>query len=160
MSAVTPQGGGAQPGGPGHLPREYQPMTIRIPIAAAVLAASCTMAVSANSAPSISGTAPVLDRTIAPVVQIADRRVAQRRPVANPGFHRRPAPRRPVNVRIIRRPHGWHGRYWGRVVFGVTLGAVIVVAAHTPPPPPDPALCWTWTNTAQTQGYWYYCSGP
>jgi hypothetical protein len=61
------------------------------------------------------------------------------------------------NVRIVKRPGGWRGRHWGATVFGVTLGTIIIVAANTPPPLPDPSLCWTWTNSALTQGYWYYC---
>ncbi|QDG77609.1 hypothetical protein [Labrenzia sp. PHM005] len=63
------------------------------------------------------------------------------------------------NVRVVRRPVGWRGAHWGAIVFGVTLGTIIVVAANTPPPPPDPSLCWTWTNDALTEGYWYYCDG-
>ncbi len=65
---------------------------------------------------------------------------------------------RNVNVVIRHHHHGWRGRYWGAVVYGVTLGAVIVVAANAPPPPPDSSLCWTWTNAALTRGYWYYCN--
>ncbi|MGI9372080.1 MAG: hypothetical protein ACR2OJ_06250 [Hyphomicrobiales bacterium] len=66
---------------------------------------------------------------------------------------------RNVNVNVRTRPYGWRGARWGAVAFGVTMGAVIVVAANTPPLAPDPSLCWTWTNSALTQGYWYYCSG-
>ena len=66
---------------------------------------------------------------------------------------------RNVNVRIVNRPSGWRGRHWGGVVFGITLGALIVVAANTPPPPPDDSLCWTWTNEEHTEGFWYYCDG-
>lgn len=66
---------------------------------------------------------------------------------------------RNVNVNVKTRGYGWRGARWGAVAFGVTMGAVIVVAANTPPYPPDPSLCWTWTNAALTQGYWYYCSG-
>ena len=71
------------------------------------------------------------------------------RPGKRPGHH--------VNVR--HRHHGWRGRHWGAVVFGVTLGTAIIVAANTPPYPPDPSLCWTWSNSALTRGYWYYCDG-
>jgi hypothetical protein len=67
---------------------------------------------------------------------------------------------RNVNVTVKNRGYGWRGVHWGAVAFGVTMGAVITVAANTPPPPPDPSLCWTWTNSARTTGYWYYCSGP
>lgn len=65
-----------------------------------------------------------------------------------------------VNVNVRHRGHGWRGAHWGVVVFGVTLGTAIIVAANTPPYPPDPTLCWTWTNAALTSGYWYYCDGP
>lgn len=67
---------------------------------------------------------------------------------------------RNVNVNVRTRGYGWRGARWGAVAFGVTMGAVIVVAANTPPYPPDPSLCWTWSNAALTQGYWYYCDGP
>lgn len=49
-----------------------------------------------------------------------------------------------------------HAPYYGAVVAGVTLGAVI--AATTVPPAPAPELCWFWSSPAQNQGYWDYCS--
>ncbi len=64
-----------------------------------------------------------------------------------------------VNVRVVHRGYGWRGARWGAVVFGVTLGTAIIVAANTPPYPPDPSMCWTWSNSALTRGYWYYCDG-
>ncbi len=64
-----------------------------------------------------------------------------------------------VNVNVRHRGHGWRGARWGAVVFGVTMGTIIVVAANTPPYPPDPSLCWTWSNASMTRGYWYYCNG-
>jgi len=67
---------------------------------------------------------------------------------------------RNVNVNVRHRGYGWRGARWGAVAFGVTMGTAIVVAANTPPYPPDPSLCWTWSNSALTRGYWYYCSGP
>ena len=66
---------------------------------------------------------------------------------------------RNVNVNVRHHHHGWRGARWGAVVFGVTLGTAIIVAANTPPYPPDPSLCWTWSNSALTRGYWYYCDG-
>jgi hypothetical protein len=66
---------------------------------------------------------------------------------------------RNVNVSVKHRGYGWRGARWGAVVFGVTLGTAIIVAANTPPYPPDPSLCWTWNNAALTSGYWYYCEG-
>ena len=69
-------------------------------------------------------------------------------------------PRAVTRRAIIRsRARNWRGRYWGRVAFGVTLGAIIVVAANSIPVAPDPSLCWTWTNDGLTRGYWYYCDG-
>jgi hypothetical protein len=66
---------------------------------------------------------------------------------------------RNVNVTVKHRGYGWRGARWGAVIFGVTLGTAIIVAANTPPYPPDPSLCWTWNNAALTSGYWYYCDG-
>ncbi len=45
--------------------------------------------------------------------------------------------------------------YYGAVVAGITIGALVVA---TTPPPPAPELCWFWSNSAQNQGYWNYCS--
>ena len=49
----------------------------------------------------------------------------------------------------VRRP------YFGTVVAGVALGTLI--AATAVPVAPAPNLCWYWTNSSQTQGYWDYC---
>jgi len=49
----------------------------------------------------------------------------------------------------VRRP------YFGTVVGGVALGAII--AASTVPVAPQPGLCWYWTTSSQTSGYWDYC---
>ena len=65
-----------------------------------------------------------------------------------------------VNVNVRHRGYGWRGTRWGAVAFGVTIGATIIVVVNTPPPPPHPTVCWTWSNSALTRGYWYYCSGP
>ena len=77
-----------------------------------------------------------------------------------PGGDRNVNINRNVNVTVKHRGYGWRGARWGAVAFGVTMGAIITVAASTPPPPPHSSLCWTWTNSAKTTGYWYYCSGP
>ena len=79
------------------------------------------------------------------------------RPGAGPGGNVNVT--RNVNVTVKHRGYGWRGARWGAVVFGVTLGTAIIVAANTPPYAPDPSLCWTWNNAALTRGYWYYCSG-
>jgi hypothetical protein len=63
-----------------------------------------------------------------------------------------------VNVRVNVRPvRGWVRRpYYGTVVGGVALGAII--AASTIPVAPAPGLCWYWTDATQSNGYWDYCS--
>jgi hypothetical protein len=50
----------------------------------------------------------------------------------------------------VRRP------YFGAVVAGVTLGTII--AATTIPPAPSSDLCWYWSNSSRTRGYWDYCN--
>jgi hypothetical protein len=45
--------------------------------------------------------------------------------------------------------------YFGTVVAGVTLGTLI--AATTAPTAPASNLCWYWSSSAHTQGYWDYC---
>jgi hypothetical protein len=65
-----------------------------------------------------------------------------------------------VNVNVRHRGYGWRGARWGAVAFGVVMGTAIIVAYNTPPIAPNPELCWTWSNSALTRGYWYYCSGP
>jgi hypothetical protein len=49
----------------------------------------------------------------------------------------------------VRRP------YYGTVIGGVALGTII--AASTIPPAPSSGLCWFWSNSSQTKGYWDYC---
>jgi hypothetical protein len=49
----------------------------------------------------------------------------------------------------VRRP------YFGTVVGGVALGTII--AASTVPVAPQPGLCWYWTASSHTRGYWDYC---
>lgn len=63
------------------------------------------------------------------------------------------------NTVVVRRPYRpWVRRpYYGTVVAGVALGTVIAVAAATPPAPPSSNVCWYWSNSAQTNGYWDYC---
>ena len=45
--------------------------------------------------------------------------------------------------------------YYGAVFDGVTLGAVM--AATAVPTSPSVDLCWYWSNSAQTRGYWDFC---
>ncbi|SIR12015.1 MULTISPECIES: hypothetical protein [unclassified Bosea (in: a-proteobacteria)] len=51
--------------------------------------------------------------------------------------------------------------YWGRVVAGVTIGTIITVAAvNSVPKAPSPELCWNWSDSSKTRGYWNYCVAP
>ena len=45
--------------------------------------------------------------------------------------------------------------YYGSVFDGVTLGAII--AASTVPTSPSFDVCWYWSNSSQTRGYWDFC---
>lgn len=58
---------------------------------------------------------------------------------------------------VVRRPvRPWVRRpYYGAVVAGVALGTVIAVS--TIPSPPSSELCWYWSNSSMTRGYWDYC---
>jgi hypothetical protein len=77
------------------------------------------------------------------------------------------AVRGPAGAAAVRAPYGgavyvggvrpWaRAPYYGAVVAGVTMGAII--AATAVPPAPAPQLCWFWSSPAQNQGYWDYCS--
>ena len=61
------------------------------------------------------------------------------------------------------RPY-WYARpwarrpYYGTIVAGVALGALITVAAvGAVPPRPAPNLCWYWADPYRSRGYWDYC---
>ena len=45
--------------------------------------------------------------------------------------------------------------YYGAVFDGVTLGAVI--AANAVPTSPSIDVCWYWSNSSKTRGYWDFC---
>ena len=45
--------------------------------------------------------------------------------------------------------------YYGSVFDGVTLGAII--AATAVPTSPSFDLCWYWSSSSQTRGYWDFC---
>jgi hypothetical protein len=65
---------------------------------------------------------------------------------------------RAVVVAPVRPIPGVRPWYWGRVVAGVTVGAIIV--ASTQPVAPSPDLCWFWADSSKTRGYWNYCVAP
>jgi hypothetical protein len=55
---------------------------------------------------------------------------------------------------------GWRGPpgWYGTIVAGVALGALITVAAiGAVPPRPAPNLCWYWADPYRNRGYWDYC---
>jgi hypothetical protein len=59
-------------------------------------------------------------------------------------------------VAVVRPIRPWVRRpYYGTVVAGVALGTVI--AASTIPTAPSSNLCWYWSNSSHTRGYWDYC---
>lgn len=85
--------------------------------------------------------------------------LVRRRAVVRPRVVR-PRPnvviRRNVVVRPVRR---WVRRpYFGTIVAGVALGTIVAVAAASvSPPAPSPDLCWFWSSSSKTKGYWDYC---
>src|SRR5258708_5843691 len=59
-------------------------------------------------------------------------------------------------VAMVRPIRPWVRRpYYGTVIAGVALGTII--AASTIPPAPSSDLCWYWSNSSKTRGYWDYC---
>ena len=71
------------------------------------------------------------------------------------------APRRTVVVAPVRPVPAARPWYWGRVVAGVTIGTIIVASAvAVAPKPPSPELCWFWSDSTKTKGYWNYCVPP
>ena len=57
---------------------------------------------------------------------------------------------------VVRPVRPWVSQpYYGAVFDGVTLGAVM--AATAVPTSPSVDLCWYWSNSAQTRGYWDFC---
>jgi hypothetical protein len=89
-------------------------------------------------------------------------------PRAYPGWHGGPGWR---GAPAWRGPPGWTGRpywsgrpwvrrpYYGTIVAGVALGALVTVAAvGYVPVRPAPNLCWYWADPYGNQGYWDYCN--
>jgi hypothetical protein len=60
-------------------------------------------------------------------------------------------------VVVVRPYRKWYKRpYYGTVIGGVALGAILGAAAYGAGPP-GPNTCWYWADPYQTQGYWDYC---
>ena len=88
------------------------------------------------------------------------RHVAVRhRPVAARRTHVAVSKRSAVAVKsteVVRPVRPWVQQpYYGSVFDGVTLGAII--AATAVPTSPSFDLCWYWSSSSQTRGYWDFC---
>ena len=60
------------------------------------------------------------------------------------------------SIAVVRPVRPWVPQpYYGTVFHGVTLGTVI--AATAVPTSPSIDLCWYWSNSSQTRGYWDFC---
>ena len=60
------------------------------------------------------------------------------------------------STEVVRPVRPWVRQpYYGSVFDGVTLGAI--VAATAVPTSPSLDLCWYWSNSSQTRGYWDFC---
>lgn len=88
-------------------------------------------------------------------------------PRAHHGAVRRAPPRtvhhhhRAVVVAPVRPVPAVRPWYWGSVVAGVTIGTIVTVAAvNSVPKAPSPELCWYWSDSSKTRGYWNYCVAP
>ncbi len=69
--------------------------------------------------------------------------------------------RRTVVVAPVRPVPAVRPWYWGSVVAGVTIGTIVTVAAvNAVPKAPSPELCWFWSDSSKTRGYWNYCVAP
>ena len=90
----------------------------------------------------------------------ASRRVVVRhRAVAARRTHVAVSKRSAVAVKsteVVRPVRPWVRQpYYGSVFDGVTLGAII--AATAVPTSPSFDLCWYWSSSSQTRGYWDFC---
>ena len=60
------------------------------------------------------------------------------------------------STEVVRPVRPWvRQSYYGSVFDGVTLGAII--AASAVPTSPSFDVCWYWSNSSQTRGYWDFC---
>jgi hypothetical protein len=60
-------------------------------------------------------------------------------------------------VVVVRPYRPWNKKaYYGTIVGGVALGAVLAAGAYAAGPP-APNLCWYWYDPTMTRGYWDYC---
>jgi hypothetical protein len=60
------------------------------------------------------------------------------------------------STEVVRPVRPWVRQpYYGSVFDGVTLGAIITATAV--PTSPSFDLCWYWSSSSQTRGYWDFC---
>jgi len=60
------------------------------------------------------------------------------------------------SIEVVRPVRPWVQKpYYGAIFDGVTLGAVI--AANAAPTAPSIDVCWYWSNSSKTRGYWDFC---
>ena len=60
------------------------------------------------------------------------------------------------STEVVRPVRPWVRQpYYGSVFDGLTLGAI--VAATAVPTSPSLDVCWYWSNSSQTRGYWDFC---
>jgi len=108
----------------------------------------------ASATPAIAETVALRkDGTVTRHVAVRHRAVATRR------THVAVAKRSAVaakSTEVVRPVRPWvRQSYYGSVFDGVTLGAII--AASAVPTSPSFDVCWYWSNSSQTRGYWDFC---
>jgi hypothetical protein len=60
------------------------------------------------------------------------------------------------STEVVRPVRPWVQQpYYGSRFDGVVLGTI--VAANAVPTPPSVDVCWYWSNSARTRGYWDFC---
>src|SRR5262249_23995659 len=103
--------------------------------------------------PTIETVALRRDVTVTRHVAIRHRGVAARRTHVAVGRRGRWSVKHAGFVRPVR---PWFPQsYYGAVFDGVTLGAVM--AATAVPTSPSFDVCWYWSNSSKTRGYWDFC---
>jgi len=99
------------------------------------------------------------DRTVTRHVVVRHRAVATRRThvaVAKRSAVARRSAVAAKSTEVVRPVRPWVRQpYYGSVFDGLTLGAI--VAATAVPTSPSLDVCWYWSNSSQTRGYWDFC---
>jgi hypothetical protein len=137
--------------------------TFKIPLAGASLALFIAIGGAPASAASV-GNEVWLGHSAQNAEFIDVQRRVHRHPGHRPGFRPHPGYRPRPGYRPGYRPGGWArpGHYWWRPGAAVAAGAALgfvgaATAAAWAGPAPAPGMCWYYTNSARTRGYWDYC---